>query len=1168
MKKVIFLLVACAVSLAQCDVWQKPLIEPIVKETKKADEIEKIMVTKYPYPNTFSRDNETLAVLKNGGAVVWENECALEIFGVTSGGEMRKLTAPEYMVDGFDPAALDDGKYPVTVRLNGAPEVTTSFDIAIVYLDENYHEVKIAAGISHGTLVPFPSGAKEGALVTVYIAPDEGYGYEENSFSIYPPPPLPQVSFTKNIDETFTFTMPGSDVTITAKFLEAAVKLEITGQSASYYETLKAAFDELGSADTATITLLWDVEEQNITVSGNVTLTAAPGAPKIISRGGSPTGSLFTVGSGASLTLDAGYSLGLTLDGKNIPVDSPLVTVSGGALTVGGRVTLRNNNNSNNPGYSYGGGVYVTDGIFNMSGGTISNNTAVSGGGSGVYASGSTFNMSGGKISGNEAANDSGGGVYVTGGSTFNMSSGEISGNTAVQGGGGVYVTYGNNNTFTMSGNAVVKQDVYLASGRKITVSGALTPPEGEYSAEIRLAAPAEGAVVLDGVGSDAGKFKLNNIAVLAHNSAANNYKVYSALSAAIINDADAGTEIDPTVVYVVADKVPVTGNAAVSNKHIKLTVLGDGAKTVERASSFTNGSLFSVNAGASLVLDAGNGSLALDGKNIAAAAPLVTVSGGTLTMGERVALRNNNNNAPNNTVNGGGVLIDGGIFEMTGGTISGNTVSQNSGGVRVNGGSFTMSGGTISGNTANYDSGGVRVNGGSFKMTGGMISSNTAKSNGGGVLVYNGATFTMEGGTISGNKSTGSTAESRGGGVLLHTGSTFTMTGGEISGNTIAGNGTGGGIHVGGTFTMNGGAVVKQDVYLSSGKIITVSGALTPPEGETYSAEIKLENASGNTVVLDGAGYSLTESDIAKFTLLNSNVDLSYQDGKGVAVTLEWIISSVLPGTTMTIFVQDNITVASSINVQGNVTLTVVDGLEATIERGSSTGSLFTVQSGASLTLDAGNGSLTLDGKNIPANAPLVTVSGGTLTMGDGVALKNSNNNTQNGGGVIVNSGGTFVMTGGEISDNTLSTGSAAHGGGVILDGNSTFTMSGGKISGNTAASASATAHGGGVMIHGGCVFAMSGGAVISSNKALGPNGLGGGVFINYGGTFTMSGAAVIIGNTATGSGGGVYINGDGVLTMTGGFIYGSSEGPPLSNTAPSSAAVNGRDDTVTSFP
>ncbi|MCL2642345.1 MAG: hypothetical protein FWD52_02345 [Candidatus Bathyarchaeota archaeon] len=88
---------------------------------------------------------------------------------------------------------------------------------------------------------------------------------------------------------------------------------------------------------------------------------------------------------------------------------------------------------------SAGGGVYNL-GVFEMTGGKISDNrvstTGSSGGGygAGVYNRG-RFTMSGGEIS-NNAAHVSGGGVYNSG--TFTMSGGVITSNTAVDWGGGV----------------------------------------------------------------------------------------------------------------------------------------------------------------------------------------------------------------------------------------------------------------------------------------------------------------------------------------------------------------------------------------------------------------------------------------------------------------------------------------------------------------------------------------------------------------------------------------------------------------------------------------------------------------------------------------------------------------------------------------------------------
>jgi hypothetical protein len=354
-------------------------------------------------------------------------------------------------------------------------------------------------------------------------------------------------------------------------------------------------------------------------------------------------------------------------------------------------------------------------------------------------------------------------------------------------------------------------------------------------------------------------------------------------------------------------------------------------------------------------------------------------------------------------------------------------------------------------------------------------------------------------------------------------------MTGGEISGNTAGGSGDG--VFVNGIFTMSASAVVKQEVHIEVGKQIAVSGVLAPPEGETYSAQISLAVPSDDAVVLEGAGgYSLTESDAAKFKLLNSNFYLSYQNGNGVLInapTLAAAISGIGAGTTAVVYIaQDEITVASSINVYGNVTLAVMDGLEATVKRGSgfTDGSLFTVQSGASLVLDAGNGSLTLDGGSqtgITADAPLVTVSGGTLTMNDGVTLQNNDNGGDHTecGGVSVKSGGIFMMSGGNISNNN-----GFDGGGVFVEG-SRFEMSGGTISGNISA-----ANGGGLHLRDSGTFKMTGGE-ISGNKVI---------------------------STGWGNGGGVYQVGS-MFEMSGGVIYGNEEAvdESLRNTASNNGAA-----------
>ena len=138
---------------------------------------------------------------------------------------------------------------------------------------------------------------------------------------------------------------------------------------------------------------------------------------------------------------------------------------------------------------------------------------------------------------------------------------------------------------------------------------------------------------------------------------------------------------------------------------------------------------------------------------------------------------------------------------------------ARHGGGVYISGNStFTMNGGTISGNTATFG-GGVGVdNDGTFTMNGGTISDNTANFDGGGVELVNG-TFTMTGGTISGNS-----AYDWGGGVYVRNNSTFTMEGGTITDNTAKT--FGGGVYVAyGTFTMSGGTISNNSaVYNDDG--------------------------------------------------------------------------------------------------------------------------------------------------------------------------------------------------------------------------------------------------------------------------------------------------------------------------------------------------------------
>ena len=150
--------------------------------------------------------------------------------------------------------------------------------------------------------------------------------------------------------------------------------------------------------------------------------------------------------------------------------------------------------------------------------------------------------------------------------------------------------------------------------------------------------------------------------------------------------------------------------------------------------------------------------------------------------------------------------------------------------------GTFTMTGGTISGNNATYFGGGVyNYNMGTFfTMTGGTISGNNAEYGGG---EENRGTFTMMDGTISGNEA------DYGGGVDNY--GIFTMTEGTISGNNA--NVDGGGVANVVTFTMTGGTISGNDANDHGGGVENYSGTFTMTEG----------TISGNNAKLGGGVYN-----------------------------------------------------------------------------------------------------------------------------------------------------------------------------------------------------------------------------------------------------------------------------------------------------------------------
>ena len=176
-------------------------------------------------------------------------------------------------------------------------------------------------------------------------------------------------------------------------------------------------------------------------------------------------------------------------------------------------------------------------------------------------------------------------------------------------------------------------------------------------------------------------------------------------------------------------------------------------------------------------------------------------------------------------------------------------------------------------------------------------------------------------------------------------------------------------------------------------------------------------------------------------------------------------------------------------------------------------------------------------------------TVNGGVIYGGTGSSIGTS----VYGGGVYVEGGGQFTMTGGNIVGCTASATFQARGGGVFVAEKGTFTMSGGSIAGCT--TVGGYSYGGGIYNEG--TVNLSGTAEIRDCHAKDSDGetaFGGGISDN-GEAFQISGNVRITDCTA--SGGGT----DAVSMDTGSVISGGTFDGSVQNTGTiSGGTFNGR--------
>ena len=206
-------------------------------------------------------------------------------------------------------------------------------------------------------------------------------------------------------------------------------------------------------------------------------------------------------------------------------------------------------------------------------------------------------------------------------------------------------------------------------------------------------------------------------------------------------------------------------------------------------------------------------------------------------------------------------------------------------GGVLVNGGKFELYSGTITGGVQVGIKGSAYQTGSSFTMYGGEITGNEAGSGSGGGVFLVGTTnqtdpprFTMHGGTISDN--TAGASDGGGGGVYVGEKCSFTMDGGAITDNTATA-GNGGGIYI----HFNAGRVSISNATITGNKASATGNTSYGHGGGIYSQRgvtVKNVTITGNNSTFEGGGiYGKGAIALTDATVTGNNQYDVYYDGQ-----------------------------------------------------------------------------------------------------------------------------------------------------------------------------------------------------------------------------------------------------------------------------------------------
>ena len=849
----------------------------------------------------------------------------------------------------------------------------------------------------------------------------------------------------------------------------------------------------------------------------------------------------------------------LNMHGGNI-TGNTAKSNGGGVYIYKGSLTMTGGTISGNTANSYGGGVAVNAGHFTMSGSSkVANNKA--GGAGGVYVNGD-FKMVGGSVDHNTA---SGGGVFIASGGTVTLGgSAKITDNTNSNGTTASNFYLSNDKTVTLgTGTGVDKNGVAVPkTGMKVGVTKGYDESLGVFTTngtadDVQYFFSDNPVYAVTHKNNSPELIKswpelkdvLSDMDLTTDDSIPGLFDVKDGTITLLTDFKAASGEPNDETLTVPADKtVTLDLNGHVINADGKLPTSAGSVITVNGNLTLKDSTIGTGTAPEHYFKVGDNGLWTLTN---AKTATTKTVVGGVITGGTGTSI---DVDSSTTELEGGGIYVASGAFlVMNGGSIVG--CSADKGGGVFTWGNMAMSvDSAIRGCTATVDGGGVCACNCEVTMNdSSKVSDCTAGNGAGGVYTWAGsgetARFAMNNDSIISNCSASASAsdsdkQRSGGGVCVEgTGCTFTMNGGTISGNTS--NADGGGVcFMSGSATLGGKAKITgntakekaNNLYLESGKTITLGNGLNdaaaPAEGMNVGVTM-----GGDTGAFTSDATTADTSHVKYFTSDSADYYVTCNKSKlslaGVGGNVAQNIDTGELFTTVKDAVSDTDTVDShTIRMIANSTENVTIAIGKTITLDLNGKVLSASAAGSSVITVGGTGNLTLmdsnptaahkfgdtdglwtwndalDGDNIKH-----TVTGGVITGGTDSAVKVCGDSAGQ---------GVFTMTGGNIVGNT-----ADNGAGVHLEATSgskdeiypcTFNMTGGRIIGNRATGYDIfgwghySGMGGGILMNGaGSRFKMTGGEICRNTT----DGNGGGVGVSDG-TITLGGTAKITGNTA----------------------------------------------------